>query len=71
MVSERVRDHVEKETFYDKDNKPFKVTVSLGLSSFKHNEDKNEKTLIGESDQALYKAKDSGKNQTILFKDIN
>lgn len=71
LVSERIREHVEKASFKDKDNNTFKVTISLGISSFTHAEDKSEKTLINESDQALYKAKHSGKNQTIVFKDIN
>mgnify|MGYP002031710300 CR=1 FL=1 len=71
LVSERIREHVEKETFHDKENRPFNVTISLGISSFIHSENKTEKALISESDQALYKAKSSGKNQTIIFKDSN
>ncbi len=71
LVSERIREHVEKATFKDQDNNSFKVTISLGISSFTEDQNKTEKALINESDQALYKAKNSGKNQTIIFKNIN
>ena len=68
LVSERIREHVEAETFYDKDKKPFKVTLSLGITTFSHKDNNSEKNLINQADQALYKAKGSGKNQTIVFK---
>ncbi len=42
-----------------------KVTISVGVTEF-HPADKNNKELIERSDQALYKAKHGGRNQTII-----
>ncbi|MGM0501394.1 MAG: sensor domain-containing diguanylate cyclase [Bacillota bacterium] len=39
-----------------------KVTVSIGASTY--HQDKSQKDLINDSDEALYRAKDSGKDQT-------
>ena len=59
-ISERIRANVYNHTFDD----GFTVTISLGLSSAK---DKSSITeWIQSADEALYKAKENGKNQVIL-----
>ncbi|HNO22439.1 MAG TPA: diguanylate cyclase, partial [Leptospiraceae bacterium] len=42
-----------------------KVTISVGVTEF-HPADRNNKELIERSDQALYKAKHGGRNQTVI-----
>lgn len=43
------------------------LTISLGLSSFIPSEEISHKDMIKEADEALYKAKNSGKNQVFYF----
>jgi diguanylate cyclase (GGDEF)-like protein len=61
-IAERIRGEVEKAEFGGGDGIPvLKVTVSVGVSSFPENR-RSEEELINAVDQALYRAKGSGKN---------
>lgn len=51
---------------FHSDNKPFHVTVSAGISVYPALTDV--KSIIAASDQALYTAKDQGRNRVIIFK---
>ncbi|HEY4602263.1 MAG TPA: diguanylate cyclase [Cerasibacillus sp.] len=58
QIAERIRDHVEQET------NP-KVTVSVGVSSWEQSEVDSVSDLFIRTDQALYEAKEKGKNCVI------
>lgn len=72
MVAERLRKAVENK-FIDiekvnsqNDTKTIQITISLGVYQFK-NSDKNQDLLIN-ADKALYEAKETGRNQVIVYK---
>ena len=63
--AERIRKCVEAETFYlDGSSVPIKVTVSIGVSESFGNE--MPERLIERADQALYQAKNQGRNQVVV-----
>lgn len=62
-IAERVRKHVEHHSYYA-DDVEINVTVSIGIAGYGHS--KNISTfyeLLDKADQALYIAKESGRNQ--------
>ncbi len=65
-IAERLRKTAEK-TVIKTDNHEITVTLSLGIASYPEDA-KTREELIEKADQALYKAKHSGRNRTILFK---
>ncbi|MBB6453224.1 diguanylate cyclase [Salirhabdus euzebyi] len=65
-AAERFRILVETYPFYGEEKQPNgKLTISLGLSTFSHT--KALDTLIKEADQALYMAKEAGRNNVKLY----
>lgn len=64
-IAERVRENVEKTKF----NK-CQVTVSIGIASCSHLIC-NAKELIAAADKALYRAKESGRNNVQSFEDLD
>ncbi|MDO8453729.1 MAG: GGDEF domain-containing protein, partial [Sulfurimonas sp.] len=63
--SERLR----KEVFNSSvtiESQTIKYSVSIGIASLK--EDKDVKTILQKADEALYEAKESGRNTTIVYK---
>ncbi len=60
-LAERVRQLVEAQTF-DGDP-PVRITVSIGVSSWKPFLRENHEVLIREADEALYRAKNEGRNR--------
>ena len=66
-VAERIRELVSTQTYIDSNEKPFTVTISLGLSIYDGKGEVTNKDLINEADSALYEAKRSGKNKTIIY----
>ncbi len=63
-AAERIRKKVVKEKFAG-DGKPIQVTVSVGVASYPKDGD-NPQAIIRLADAALYKAKESGRNQVVL-----
>ena len=66
-IAERVREEMMKISFTGNESN-FAVTVSCGVAEFNKDYGSINK-LIGAADQALYKAKNGGRNKTILGKD--
>ncbi|MCP4685093.1 MAG: diguanylate cyclase [bacterium] len=60
-IGERIREQVENHVIDAGTSGKLKITVSVGVSSFPEN-GRSEEELVSVADQALYQAKDSGKN---------
>jgi diguanylate cyclase (GGDEF)-like protein len=67
-IAERIRKRVEAHRF-EADGVSIGVTVSLGIASYPRDASSREE-LIERADQALYKAKESGRNRTVLYSRI-
>lgn len=67
LAADRLRELVEEERFDGRQFQPLgKITISIGISSFpEHGETIEE--LINNADKALYFAKNTGRNKTIIF----
>jgi GGDEF domain-containing protein len=63
-AAERIRKKVVKENFAG-DGEPREVTVSVGVASYPKDGD-DPQTIIRHADAALYKSKESGRNQVVL-----
>ena len=63
-AAERIRKKVVKEKFAG-DGKPIQVTVSVGVASYPKDGEEPQ-AIIRHADTALYKAKESGRNQVVL-----
>jgi len=60
-LAERIRKTIEELEFSSDDDETFHVTTSIGLTELNEQDD-DIRDMIGRADQALYKAKDLGKN---------
>lgn len=63
-VAERIRETIDEEPIIDR-GLEHEVTISLGVASAKPLASSDAKNLIGEADEALYKAKHEGKNMVV------
>ncbi len=69
IVAERLRRSIEKIN-YKSSRGNFNVTASIGVTSYVHSSDLTEDIFIERSDQALYRAKEKGRNQVVRYDDI-
>jgi len=60
-IAERLRKAIQQSSFQYAKDKSLNITISLGVSSFTGKEDKQ--LLMKRADDALYQAKESGRNQ--------
>lgn len=68
QIAERMRSIVEnKNTFLPGKGSPVSVTASFGIASLEPGQRKNADRLINEADEALYRAKDQGRNQVVMY----
>jgi diguanylate cyclase (GGDEF)-like protein len=65
-AAERLRTMVESHEVQDNGN-VLSVTISVGVATFPHERVHDSKELIDYADQALYKAKDNGRNRVEVF----
>jgi len=68
ILGERLRKLVEQRPFVMEDGDVIKLTVSIGIAGARVPYDK--KDIISEADQALYRAKETGRNKVVLFNAI-
>ena len=61
LLGERIRNSMENKRILRS-----KFTISIGIASYPQ-DSSNKKTLIEKADQALYKAKEKGKNRVVLI----
>ena len=64
-VAERLRQSISKIVVYSDSGQPVSFTVSIGLSSSEISDDVD--TLIKTADEALYRAKQNGRNRVEIF----
>jgi diguanylate cyclase (GGDEF)-like protein len=65
-IANRLKEEIAR-TIITYDNYSFSITASLGIAV--HNKDTNLETLINQADNAMYKAKDNGRNQVQVYQE--
>jgi len=66
IPAERLRQRMEETVFKDHNGRDFQVTISIGVAQF-HPEERACEELIERADEALYYAKENGRNQVVLY----
>ncbi|MFN2267062.1 MAG: GGDEF domain-containing protein, partial [Desulfonatronovibrio sp.] len=69
LLAERLRQKISRTNFFH-ENKNFNVTASIGVASLKPGPLTPGDTLVGQADQALYLAKNSGRNMVCTSADL-
>ncbi len=69
VVAERIRSAVSAHSFVVKDGGEVSLTISIGIASFPA-DGINSKDLVRATDEALYYAKNSGRNTTCSYKEV-
>jgi len=69
LLAERIRKIVEQRPHITEDGEAIKATVSLGVATARAPYDKKE--LISHADQALYRAKETGRNRVVVFRPVD
>lgn len=69
-VSERIR-HQVKDTIFQEGDQRIPMTISIGVSAYPEKQVANEVELIDQADQALYHAKQTGRNKVVNFAQMN
>ena len=65
MVAERLKDEIAKSVVYSDDNRPVSFTVSIGVAPSGISDDVG--LMIKMADDAMYAAKQNGRNRVELF----
>ncbi len=65
IISEKIREKIEMLTLPLEDNKKLNYTVSIGVSEIQVVDDLNIEASLSRADEALYEAKESGRNRVI------
>ncbi len=65
IVADRLRETISEAVVHSEEGKEVKFTVSIGVSSYEISD--NIDTLIKTADEALYKAKENGRNRVEIF----
>jgi diguanylate cyclase (GGDEF)-like protein len=62
-LAERIRQDIELMTFNTENGKEIRVSISLGVSELRHKSDEKVDSIVVRADEALYQAKEDGRNQ--------
>jgi two-component system cell cycle response regulator len=65
--AERVRETVEGQKFDIRTDSPLDMTISAGVATYPHDDPEGPRRLVHYADQALYSAKNSGRNRVVRF----
>ncbi|MNW20057.1 putative diguanylate cyclase YdaM [compost metagenome] len=65
-MAERIRDAIAKLQILSIASEPLKITVSIGMAEMAHR-DAGIDTILAWADQALYRAKASGRNKVLAY----
>jgi diguanylate cyclase (GGDEF)-like protein len=68
LLGERLRKMVEQRPFLTEEGETIRATVSVGVAQAKAPYEK--KDLISHADQALYRAKEAGRNRVVVYKAV-
>jgi diguanylate cyclase len=66
-IAERIRKKIEKHEFTLKSGKEINLTISIGIATYQDTTE-DPAMLIKDADQALYQAKNSGRNKVVAFR---
>ena len=69
LLAERMRKMIEARPFMTEEAETIRITISVGVAQARAPYDKKE--LISQADQALYRAKETGRNKVVLYKAMN
>jgi diguanylate cyclase (GGDEF)-like protein len=65
VLADRLREEVRERVFEGPGEETFRITCSIGITEYRV-DIRNTEKLINEADQALYRAKESGRDQTAV-----
>ena len=66
IIAEKIRNHVESSSMTIDSNESFKFTISLGVSQVDMQNEVNIDLALKRADEALYQAKNAGRNNVML-----
>jgi diguanylate cyclase (GGDEF)-like protein len=69
LLAERLRKMIEQRPFMIEDGEMIRMTISVGVAQARAPYDK--KDLISQADQALYRAKETGRNKVVVYKTVS
>ena len=69
LLGERLRKTIEQKPLVTDDGETLRLTISVGVAQSRAPYEK--KDLISQADQALYRAKESGRNKVVLYKPLS
>ncbi|MBP7552703.1 MAG: GGDEF domain-containing protein [Spirochaetes bacterium] len=69
VPAERLREFIKKIDFFDGRKTKFNITISVGISEFSMH-DKSNEDLIKRADEALYYAKENGRDQVVIYEEV-
>ena len=70
IFAERFREEIYNSTLTINEN-TIKYTVSIGISSLNSDKDSTISMILQRADRALYEAKESGRNRSVIYKEQN
>jgi diguanylate cyclase (GGDEF)-like protein len=69
LPARRFAERIRVTDFHGKNGEPFSVTLSVGISQYREDDD-NEEAVIHRADQALYHAKKTGRDRIVVYEHL-